>query len=179
MNESYENLIRKGTQGAQNEAMSAMGLLGVIGLICLYYSSKSIFVLIPLVIFGAVGYFVYKKFSGDFKGGDFWVNMIKNNPENIVWIKPITTKHTVGLIVTLYKEQKFQILTADGLFVTMKCDNSIDSQIFLNGLREYMPHAQLGFTHQIKRIYKQGPKQFIENLKQQNLYTPISTFHNS
>jgi hypothetical protein len=148
MNESYEKLMRKGASGAQSEAMMGMVLIGGIVLVCLYYSTKSAFVLIPGAIFGAVGYVIYKKFIGDFKGPDFWVDMIKNNPDNIVWIKPITTKHTVGLVVTLYKEQKFQLLTADGLAMTMKCDDAMSSQIFIQGLRDHMPNAHVGFTSQ-------------------------------
>tara|TARA_B100000809_G_C14940053_1_gene460058 strand:+ start:302 stop:841 length:540 start_codon:yes stop_codon:yes gene_type:complete len=179
MNELYEKLIRKGTGGAQTEASYAMLLFGGFILFFVYWGFKIPFLFIPAVILGAIGYLIYKKFSGDFKGGGFWMDMIKNNPENIVWIKPITTKHTVGLILTLYKEQKFQILTADDISVTIKCDKSIDSQIFLNGIKIHMPHVQLGFSHQIKSIYKQNPKEFIENLKQQNLYTPISTFQDS
>ena len=105
--------------------------------------------------------------------------MIKNNPENIVWIKPITAKHTVGLIVTLYKEQKFQILTADGLAVTLKCDKPNEAQVFLNGVRDHMPLAHLGYTDHIKRLYKEGPSTFIEALKEDKLYTPITMFNNS
>lgn len=176
MNESYENLIRKGAGAAQAEAGLGMLLFVSFILFFVYWGFQIPFLFIPAVIFGGIGYLIYKKLPGDFKGSDFWVDMIKNNPENIVWIKPITTKHTVGLVITLYKEQKFQMLTANGIFVTMKCDKENEAEIFLNGVKNHMPNAQLGFSHQIKNIYKQDPSQFIENLKQKGLYTPISSF---
>jgi hypothetical protein len=174
MNETYEKLMRKGASGAQSEALMGMALIGGIVMICLYYSTRSAFVLIPGAIFAAVGYFIYKKFIGDFKGPDFWVDMIKNNPENIVWIKPITTKHTVGLVLTLYKEQKFQLLTADGMAMTMKCDKPIDAQIFIQGLRDHMPNAHVGYTAQIQSAYKRSQSTFIETLKSLGVYTPIN-----
>jgi hypothetical protein len=173
MNDPYEKLIRKGASGAQNEALMAMGVLGLIVLICLYYSTISIFTLIPAAIFGLVGFFIYKKFIGDFKGSDFWVHIIKNNPEKIVWIKPITTKQTVGLIVTLYNEQKFQLLTADGISMTMKCDKPMDAQIFIQGVKDNLSHVHLGYSSQVNSIYKRNSSEFLNILKSQNLFTSI------
>ncbi len=178
MDESFENLIKSKAQGAQTEAYFGMALFGAFILFFVYWGFKIPFLFIPAVVFVGIGYLIYKKFPGDFKGQDYWINTIKNNPDNIVWIKPITTKHTVGLIVTLYKEQKFQILTSDGLSVTLKCDKALDAQILLHGVQTHMSHAQLGYSHQVKNLYKKDAVLFLQNLQQLNLYTPITSYKN-
>jgi len=173
MNDQFKELLRSRVQAAQRESLLAMALFAGFILFFIYWGMKLVFLFIPALVFAVIAYFVYKKFQGDFKGADYWLKQFEENPENVVWIKPITVKHTAGFVITLYKEQKFQILTADNLAVTLKCDKAGQAEVFLKGCQQTIPNAHIGYTVQIKSIYKKDPDEFISSLKASNLYSPI------
>jgi hypothetical protein len=173
VNAKFKQLLKDRIQAAQTESLFAIALFAGFILFFVYWGFKSWFLFIPAIIFTVIAYFVYKKFQGDFKGPDFWIDMLNENPANIVWIKPITVKHTVGFVITLYSEQKFQILTAENMAVTIKCDKAGQAEVFLKGCQEIIPNSHIGYTSQIKSIYLSDPANFIAKLKSSQLYSPI------
>jgi hypothetical protein len=178
MNEKFEKLVFKNCDAATAESTLALVVLFGLSAFLLYWGIKVPFfpILLMGVGVGVGGYYTYKKFQGEFKGAPFWVKMIKENPDNIVWIKPIVTKHTVGIVITLYKERKFQFLTADGLKITMKCDSDEDQKVFFEGVNQYLYNAHIGYSLDVDNIYRQDSVSFIRNLKKNGLYTPITSY---
>lgn len=153
--------------------MMGLIILGVFVAIFLYMGSMFAPMLILPLIMILIGVWIYNSFKGDFKGADYWEDVFKNHPEKIVWIMPITVKHTAAYVVTLYREQKFQILTDEGMKVTIKCDKTGDPQSFLNGCAQYIPQAHIGYSPQVKSTYKQDPATFIQNLTEFDMYVPL------
>jgi len=175
LEEGFENII---FHKSENETIQVYLLLAVIFGISLYFLNwaivhQFIISLFPCLIFGLMGFYFLKKSNLKFRGGNFWVNMIKENPENIVWIKPIVEKHTVWYLITLFKVQNFQFLTKDGLSINMKIDTAEEQKIFFDGIKINLPHAQIGYSPKIDLLYDFNPKNFIKALQARNLYTPI------
>lgn len=98
------------------------------------------------VVFVVIGYIMYSKSPGEFKGAGFWLELIKNNQDKIVWIKPITEKHTIGFVITLFEVKKIQFLTRDDISVTMECDTDEELKIFFEGIKNYLPHVHFGYN---------------------------------
>lgn len=113
--------------------------------------------------------------TGATRGGSFWVERLRNQPESIVWIKPIVEKHKMWYLITLFKTNKFQLLTRDGHAVTFVCDDPADRQIFINGIKKYIPHAHIGYSFDIAEMYEHNPADFINAVQDKNVYTPAGT----
>lgn len=177
-NEPFENLIEATSQGNALGAILGILLLFGLGAYFLYLGIVARFFL-P-IIFGigvvAMGIYFLRKQDKEYKGKEYWVDLIKLHPEKIVWIKPIITKHTVGYVFTLYRDHKFQLLTTDEENITLNINTDFDRRIFFNGIRQYLPHAHIGYTHEVNALFSANPEAFITVLQERQLYTPLDTF---
>jgi hypothetical protein len=174
MNRDFEDLVEKNCQDATIKAYFAVSVLFVMAGFLIYWGIKislGIFLIGLGVLFA--GFYCINRSGGEFKGGKFWVGMIKENPDYIVWIKPIVTKHTVGFVLVLYKEKKFQFLTKHGTRIVMECSSDKDQQVFFEGIKQHLPNAQIGYSLDTDILYNEGPSNFIKNLQNKGLYHPV------
>ncbi len=172
--EAFDKLIRSSAENASLGTLFAMLIL--VGLLFFVLNSAMelpIFFVPAVGIAIAIVYFL-RKFKGDFKGGYYWQTVLFEEPERIVWIKPITEKHTVALVITLFKIGKFQFLTSDGLQKTITCDSDENRSLFFRGIKQCVPHAHIGYSERVDAIYKDDPATFLLALQRANLYEPVS-----
>jgi hypothetical protein len=120
---------------------------------------------------------IYFFFRSHSFGGKFWLETFKTMPENIVWIKPITVKHTIWYVVTLYKTYHFQIYTRDNRSVAIDCNSDENQQVFFEGIKKYIPHAHIGYSLDIEEMYERSPEDFINALQYEHVYAPIGEIH--
>jgi hypothetical protein len=177
-NEQFDDLIAKKSQSAALGSIFGILILFALGAYFLYMGVVSKFFL-PL-IFGIgvviLGIYFLRKNDREFKGGDFWVDLLNSHPEKVVYIKPIVTKHTVGFVLTLWKEQKFQLCTINNEKILMTIDTDEERTIFFEGIQQLLPHAHIGFSYEIDALYAADPETFIATLQERQLYTPFDTF---
>ncbi len=131
---------------------------------------------ILLVLLGLIPLSLAILFSSGVKSSEYWINVVKNKSGNIIWIKPISVKHTVGLIITLYNENKFQLLTIDGKNLTINCTSEEAKRDFFEGIKKHLPHAHIGYSPQILELYYADRINFISILQKNNAYTPVRAF---
>ncbi|HEY8895298.1 MAG TPA: hypothetical protein VIM79_10810 [Niastella sp.] len=177
-NEHFEDLIESTTQGA-----TLAGILGILMLFGLgafflylgvvYRSFIPIMAGLAVVILGIV---LLTSQDKEYKGKDYWVKLLKEHPEKIVWIKPIITKHTIGYVFTLYRDHKFQLLTTSGEAIILNIDTDIERLVFFNGIRQYLPHAHIGYTPEVDALFSADPDNFITILQERQIYRPMDTF---
>lgn len=177
-NEPFENLIEATSQG--NALGAILGILVFFGIggYCLYLGIAGRFFLFILMGIGFIVLAIYflTKQDKEYKGKEYWVDLIKLHPEKIVWIKPIITKHTVGYVFTLYRDHKFQLLTTDEENIILNINTDFDRQVFFNGISQYLPHAHIGYTHEVDALFSANPETFITILQERQLYTPLDSF---
>jgi len=176
MDEKFRKLIVKTCDNASLGAIFSMLMLIGLTLFFLFAGLQITFFLILALGTGIGAYYISQRFKGDFKGGKYWATMIKDRPENIVWIKPIVTRHTVGYVFTLYKEKKFQFLTKDRLAITMTVDSEADQKIFYEGIIKHLPHAHIGYSPDMDSLYRYSPADLIDELKKTGEYYPVGGF---
>jgi hypothetical protein len=132
----------------------------------------------PLIFIGAivilimVGMYSNKRVEIN-RDGYEWYKIISQTPEEIVWIMPVVTKHTVGLVVTLYKEQSFQIKTKDKVSLNVKCENQEDQLYLFYGLAKYLPNVHTGYTPEAKHLYDDDPTTMVDKLKERGKFNPF------
>jgi len=54
--------------------------------------------------------------------------------------------------------------------------NKVERQIFFEGVKHLLPHAHIGYTHEIETCYYKDPENFIKVLLREQLYKPVDTF---
>jgi hypothetical protein len=174
-NEKFDELVRKKCEDASLFAYLGVFLLVAICAFMLFKGMSTGFppYLILGIVFGVVAFYVIKKFSGDMKGGYTWLITIKENPESIVWIKPIIVRHTAYYLVTLYKERQFQFLTDENKKVTITLDAEEDRQTFFEGVEHLLPHVHIGYTEEVDALYYADPEKFISELQGRGVYMPF------
>jgi hypothetical protein len=178
-NQSFIQLLEKRIQNQTYDSIFGFLSLTGLGLFILYFGVKLF--MFPLILLGILTiswsiYLLKNHYKGELKGPEFWLDILKNEPERIVWIKPIIEKTKVYYVFTLSSVRKFQLLTNDGLKATFSCDTDEEQGTFFNGVKAYLPHAQLGYSIEIETIYKESPKKFIEQVEKNRMYTPYDTF---
>lgn len=104
----------------------------------------------------------------------FWIDMIQNNPDNIVWIKPITNKVSVSAIPVM-KTYNFVLYTKDKHLLTLFCVSDSELDIFWRGIKTHLTNTHIGYSADIENIYEETPENFIESLKLKELYRPVSS----
>ncbi|MDR2948572.1 MAG: hypothetical protein LBV71_05135 [Prevotella sp.] len=106
----------------------------------------------------------------------FWIDLIQNNPDDIVWIKPIIDKTSVAGI-TLLKTRDFIFYTKDKYRLTLYCVSDNDLEIFWKGIKTYLPNTHIGYSVEIKNLYEDNAETFIKSLKSNGLYMPVSSLN--
>jgi hypothetical protein len=177
-NEHFEDLIESTSQGATLSGILGILILLGFGAYLLYLGIASRFFLsiITGLALVTLGIILLRKQDKEYKGKDYWVKILKEHPEKIVWIKPIITKHTVGYVFTLYRDHKFQLLTTSEEGIILNINTEISRQVFFNGIREYLPHAHIGYTREVDALFSADPENFITILQERQLYRPLDTF---
>ncbi len=180
MTSDHKRFIEKNCSKIQIETYLALFVLGALALFLLIFGIIIPFALLIALGLGAAlgGYLIIKKSPGELKGSEFWIKQIEEKGDEIVWVKPFKTKHTLGLVITLFEENHFQIFTKEGYRIHFKCDNDKQKVLFFDLIKTYFKEAHLGFSHDIEALYKLDKERFIENLKKKSLYTPLSSFKN-
>lgn len=185
MNARFKYLIDRNCKGAFSRAITTVIGFSLVAIVCIGLAILSVYMdstklTVELFFFSmltvALVVYLYRKHKGGLKGPNFWLRMIKDKPDDIIWIKPVVIKHTVGYVVTLYKEQTFQIIAKNGYKVFINCDSKYNLDVFFKGIQECLPNAQLGYSREIAVLYAQNPGTFIEALKVEGLYTPVSIY---
>jgi|GEM_PF-2603119 len=171
----FERFVRKACMKNMLGAYAGIALLFLLGLFFVSFGIAIPFIpvlLLGLLPWGGIALLIIR-FKGDLKGEDYWISLLVNHPEKVIWIKPIRVRHTAAYVITLYHEMNFQLLTADGIAIAIKCDSPLDQQIFLRGLKKYVPHAHAGYDERAEDLYRSYRPQFIELLKQEHRYRPV------
>jgi hypothetical protein len=176
--EEFINLVHKGTEKTSGNSNILLAVILVIFMIFCYLAveGQSLLHFIIALLVGGLGYFIYNKSRGEFKSGHYWINLLQNNPGEFVWIKPIEVRHTVGYVIRLFSIKEFQFLTRHHEHITIVCDAEEDRKVFFRGIRNYLPHAHLGYSYEVSAIYEEGPGYFIKALEKRGLYRPAGDF---
>lgn len=152
-------------------------ILGAMACLFMFIGFKIPFV--PAILIGILPliglFFIYHRFRGDFKGYDFWMDIFQNTPEEIVWIKPVVTSHTMAFVVTLYKERSFDFYTRNGLRLRINIDSLKNHRLLFDAIRSNLPHAHIGYSELVDSLYGENKNMFIKTLKDNGLYTPIGS----
>lgn len=124
---------------------------------------------------------IYKVFKdeGEMNSSDYWLTQIKNEPQNIVWIKPIRETTTLNFVITLDEKNYFQILSNKNKKITLECLDSSENKMFLNGIKCLLPHAHFGYNDEVNDVYTNSPDSFLPILKKEGLYTPLDSYTTS
>jgi hypothetical protein len=177
-NEHFEDLIETTSQGATLGGILGILILFGFGAYLLYLgiSYRSFIPFIAGLAIVITGIVLLRKTDKEYKGKDYWVKILKEHPEKIVWIMPIVTKHTVGFVFTLYRDHKFQLLTTSEEGITLNINTETERQIFFNGIRQYLPHAHIGYTPEVDALFSANPENFITILQERQIYRPLDSF---
>jgi hypothetical protein len=174
----FETFVEDASMKNSLGLYAGTAVLFLLGCFLLYWGVRLGFA--PIFIMGLLPWggiaFLLFRFKGELKGGTYWVNLFYEHPEKIIWIKPINVRHTAAFLITLYQEMHFQVRTSDGLSITIKCDSQQDQQVFFKGLHRCTPDAHIGYDERVEHLYAQHRSQFIELLKQENRYLPVTQF---
>jgi hypothetical protein len=170
----FEKLIVARCEGSSARVVIMMLFLSGGGFFMML-AGGALGILLGLVMI-STAIFCVVRFKSEFMGGTYWAGMIKNNPENIVWIKPILEKTTLSLVITLFTTRQYQLLTKDNQKIIMNCDSDHEQKIFVGGVKHYLPHAHVGYSLQMVNAYEADPAKFIATVQRKNIYTPIDTF---
>ena len=176
MDKDFEGLIERSCQDSAIKSNLAVAAIFGLAAFLLYAGIK---ISLLLFLFGLVavgaGFYVINLMSGELKGGKFWLEMIKENPDRIVWIKPILVDHKVAYVFSMYKEKKFQFLTKSKMKITMVCNSEADQKVFMQGIKAYLPNAHLGYSPGVDLLYDEDAQGFVSNLTKKGLYRPVKT----
>ncbi len=119
-----------------------------------------------------VGFMVFRHYYEEMKGGTYWLERIKNSPQDFLWIKPVVSQEAAAEARAARTEQNFQLLTENRSSITFKCGSPAAQTIFLRGAKFYLPDAHLGSSRLADDLYKSNPKGFIGGLIARSEYFP-------
>lgn len=179
MEDSFKKLLRKGTSSDRIQSYVFYGIWGVVivGNLAFIngenYKYNLTFPLVISVIFGAY-YWFFARYR--FKPLKFWIDLFEKHPEDLVWVNPITTEHTAYMLVTYAKSYQFQLYLRDGGSIKIDCPES-HKKIFYRMLREYAPHAHLGYSKEVKKVYKRHRKRFLQRLNEKGLLRTVNDYN--
>ena len=123
------------------------------------------------IVFGIVYLFNRDKF----KGLKYWTEIFEDHPEELVWIKPIETSHTVALVLTVNTSYKYELFLENGSKLILETAKERIPE-FYKGIRIHAPHAHFGYSREIKKLYKKDKKNFLKNAKEKGLFRSISDY---
>lgn len=172
----FNELLRDKIENSSTMSSLMFFFLFLISLYLFYkvVETKEWLILIPAIIMGAGGYFIYKKSSN--KDASYWIDLINKNPRGIVWIKPITLNHTIAVVITLFKKKKYQLFTDDMQSAIIDIETYQEEKVFFNGIKNLLPHVHIGYKSEIESIYSLNTQKFIPTLISKKIYTPFDQF---
>lgn len=174
MESSFVRLIKKGTSTDRIQSYVFFVILGVVVLGNLVlinrenYQQNLTFIVVVGIIFGI--YYWFNRYK--FKPLKFWLDKFEHHPEEIVWIKPITTNHNALLVLTYAKSYQYQVYLKDGTNVTIDCPEE-NKKTFYRMLREHVPHAHLGYSKDVARVYSKNRSRFLQRLNEKGLLKTV------
>ncbi|MCZ4243309.1 hypothetical protein [Pedobacter punctiformis] len=176
LDDEFEGFMHRKLSSANFGALTISFIVIIVPLIIIVFGF--LLQLVPVILIGLIcfGFFTFrlKKLKGARKGGEYWLDLIRYNSTDIVWIKPIVVKHTVYFVVTLYREKQFQLLTSDHLQVTINCDSDHDREMFFRGITKYLSKTHIGYSAEVDILYSESPENFFLNVRRSREYYPVS-----
>lgn len=177
MEESFKKLIKKGTNQNRIQLYVFYAILGVVvvgNLVTINgdnYAQNLTFAAVISIIFAI--YYWFNRYR--FLPLKFWYNIIENEPDKLVWVKPITTEHK-AYFFTYSKSFQFEIYLSDGTHVKIDCPES-HKRIFYRMIGEHTPHAHVGYSKDVAKIYRKHRKRFIQRLNEKGLYNTVEDYN--
>lgn len=178
MESSFVRLIKRGTSTDRVQSYVFYIILGIVVLGNLVlinkdnYQQNLTFIGVVSVIFGV--YYWVNRYK--FKPLSFWLNKFENHADEIVWIKPITTNHNALLVITYSKSYQFQVYLKDGTNTKMDCPEG-SKKIFYRMLKEYVPHAHLGYSREVAKVYRAHRSRFLQRLNEKGLLRTVNDYN--
>ncbi len=130
--------------------------------------------ILTMGILAAILYYMYRD---QFLGPAFWTKLIEKRPEELVWIKPVTTKHKLWYVVTVSESYSVELLTSKGV-KTEFAGTKQQLQNLLEAVAVHAPHAHHGYSREVEKIYNKKKRRFAEVLKEEGLYNPLAAESN-
>ncbi len=119
---------------------------------------------------GGILYYVYRD---NFLGPSYWTKLIEKKPEELVWIKPITTEHRAYYIVKFGESFSIELYTNRGV-KTEFSGSQQELYALLTAISQHAPHVHYGYSKKVEKIYKRKKRLFAEALEKEGLYHPLS-----
>lgn len=177
MQDSFKKLLKKGasTSRFQSYVFYALYVLVLVGNLSTIngdnYKQNLTFIGVITVIFAI--YYWFNRYC--FKPLKFWVDLFESNSQDLIWIKPITTKHRTYFITT-HETYQFQLYLKDG--TNIKLDYKVnEKKTFYRMLKDHAPNAHLGYSRDVEKVYRRHRKRFLESLNEKGLYIKVSDYN--
>ncbi len=178
MEESFNDLLRKGTSTNRVQVYVFWTILGLVIVGNLVLINKENFKenLAMIVAIGVVFAVYYWANRHRFKPLKFWIEVFEHHPEELIWVKPITTNHNALLVITFSKSYQYELFLKDGTHVKVDCPES-RKKTFYRMLIKHAPHAHLGYSKDVERVYKRHRDRFLARLNEKGLYRTVNDFN--
>ncbi|CAG5076770.1 hypothetical protein CRYO30217_00194 [Parvicella tangerina] len=177
MEEAFLRLLRKGTitNRVQTYVFYTLVILVIGGNLVLInkdnYEQNLSFILVIAIVFGL--YYWFNRYR--FKPLSFWIELFEHHPEDLIWVKPITTNHNALLVITYSKSYQFQLYLKDGTNIKIDCPES-SKKTFYRLLREHAPHAHVGYSRAIQKVYRKHRERFLQRLNEKGLLRTVKDY---
>jgi hypothetical protein len=177
MEDSFKKLLKRGTSTDRVQSYVFYIVLGIVVIGNLTtinadnYRQNLAFAGVITLIFAI--YYWFNRYK--FKPLKFWIAIFEETPEELIWVKPITTKHQ-AYFITYSKSYQFQIYLKDGTNTKVDCPQS-HKKIFYRMLRTHAPHAHLGYSRDVEKIYRRHRKRFLERLNEKGLLCTVNDYN--
>lgn len=175
MNQGYIGLLKKGTVQYRVRKVVFQFLVfavtvgGGISLLKGQLWSNIVMLLIMYLILGVF----YWSHRSEFRPFSYWINIIENEPEQVVWLKPIQIDHTAYFLVTYARSYKYELFLKNGDKLKVMCPND-KREDFVQIFQKYTPHVHFGYSKKVAKFYQKDKSTFLENIKNAGIYLPIS-----
>ncbi len=166
----------KGAAFTQSFVFYALVLVGVGLLVLLIFIGNAEPQEFAMVIAVAIVAGMYYLFNHrKLRPASYWIKKINENPQDIVWIKPISVKQKLGYVLTVAETPRFELL--DNKKNTLKFDVPIAKRgETMQQFKEQLPRAHYGYSKEIEKIFRKRPELFIDELQKNGWYFPVSQY---
>lgn len=171
----FVELVERNIDKTFTKLYFALLILVLIGFFLFIVVLKHIFFLFLSAGYLVLVFMMFYKSKGlksIIKNGKYEKSIIKNNPELIVWIKPVVTKNMFYGVIKMSEEKSIHLETSTGEGIELYINNSDDLQILIKGIKTMIPHAHFGYSNKAQEIYKKDPDKFLSTLLHLDLYVP-------
>ncbi|MCI5056512.1 MAG: hypothetical protein MRY83_10415 [Flavobacteriales bacterium] len=119
-----------------------------------------------LVLFLTLFYYLSR---GSILGSSYWLNLIYESPDQIIWVKPFKVKERVALM-PVDEKMLFKLYTIGKVSITFSFEDKYEMRTFRDQFMKLIPNAHFGYSIQAQMLYKKNPSTFISTLKSTNEY---------